>query len=699
MPTRMLVELSVAIDLEGLDPGTVQARAAELLNMMNVTEGILSQSCGTGSAGSWLVVPGENNISEALGGKTNSVRLSFSAVEPQGNLDSLHSAAFQAQGSSTIPLHAIRGWKEETRTNRHSERSGARSHTVTTYSFTARVAQASSADGLGARRTYLQSQAEFIRGLNIAEGTLMTNGVNAIVRVTDFSPVIDERAGALDVTVQCYSLMLPDDDTAECTIETDSGMDEGTGEEVISIKGEIAAASKDIALAKLGTLRAAQIAISGQRVISWKTQLKKIEGADTSGNAAREWPGALTFSMEVRKNRDGAHKTLRVTTRKDMRSGWKWTYSGTVKASTAAASLAAARAVIANVNHPLIVSTQETVDTVSDILAPDTMRFVKVDFTYEFEGPADGFIGGEITTDLSSPLAGEWRMMISGYLVANTRAIAEQKLAALLNETRAPLEQSNKWSEVVEETTSPASAGKRVFMKLDFSRNYRRTRTRASAEYTDTTQTSIPQMRQTRTVAGAIWTDAATNAEAALTAFLALIFTGGPHEISKGKSVLQYGAAASPNTINPTPGGGQDFIKLDFSANKTVPLTGVTGYDLLEASVTMERTGAINNTVITTIPQGRPVVQSGTGWLPGTITIQASAKAINVATARGWVQGRRALVNTIGQAGVTRHETSQPRETETPEYVPLNVGDPVTTTFTGSYGWTFTGNVLDGLWG
>lgn len=705
MPTRMLVDLQVTIELEAQDPGTTNARAAELLNLMNATEGILTQSSGTGNAGSWLAIPGDNNISEALAGRTNSVKLSFSAVEPYSNFGSLHSASFQPQGTTTtIALHALRNWREEVKTSRHSERSAATSFTTTTYSFTARVAMANPSEPLTTRRLYLQAQANFIRGMNVAEGTLMTESINKIVRVTDFTPVIDERGGTLDVTVQCYAITLPDSATAECLIETDTGVDEGTGEETISIKGEISAETKDIAIAKLNLLRTAQLAIAGQRVISWRSQEKQIDGKDTALavplHAARKWTGALNFSMEIRKTRSGAHKTLRITSRKDTRSGWKWTYSGSVRASTEAASLSAARAIITGLTHALLTSSQETIEQVSDIQTPDTMNFIKVDFTYEFEGPADGFIGGEITSELSSPMAGEWRMNISGYLVAINKETALAKLTTLLTGNVNPLDQSDKWSEAIEEVTTPATTAKRVFTKLDFSRSYRKERTWASVEYTDTTQTSIPQMRQTRSVVGTVWTDALANADTALNAFLEGIFPApGPHELTKGKAMLQFGKSALPASLAITPGGGEQFIKMDFSASKTVPLTGVTGYDLLEASLVMERTGALNATVITNIPQGRPVAQTGTGWLPGSITIQASAKAINVATARKWVQDRRKLVDTIGVAGVTRHETTQPRESETPEYIPLNVGDPSSTTFSGNYGWTFTGDVLDGLWG
>jgi hypothetical protein len=119
----------------------------------------------------------------------------------------------------------------------------------------------------------------------------------------------------------------------------------------------------------------------------------------------------------------------------------------------------------------------------------------------------------------------------------------------------------------------------------------------------------------------------------------------------------------------------------------------------LEATFTMERTGSINAAIITPIPFGRPVVQVGTGWIPGRITVSANAKAISLATARSWVQGKRALVNGIGADGATRFETDQPRETCGPEYAPFNGTTASLWTFSGSYGWTFIGSgVADGVW-
>jgi len=207
-------------------------------------------------------------------------------------------------------------------------------------------------------------------------------------------------------------------------------------------------------------------------------------------------------------------------------------------------------------------------------------------------------------------------------------------------------------------------------------------------------------MRQTREVSGSLYSDTQANAEAVLAVLSTAIFgANGAQRVKKTHALVQWAMPGALNTIATGGGGGAQWVKLEFSLGTTVALTGVTGYDLIEASFTMERTGSLNMAVITPIPFGRPVAQTGTGYAPGKITIQASAKAITQASAKNWVQDRRGLVTGIGNLGVTRHETEQPRETCEPEYAPFNGTTACLWKFTGSYGWTFTGDVLDGTWG
>lgn len=692
--TRMLVSLTVTVDLEALDPGTLQARAEWLADSMRVTEGILRGSSGSGHAVEWLAAPGENNLAEVISGHSNSVNLVFSAAEPHPDAVTLalDSASFTPADSSTpLILHAVRDVKQDIKTTRHAERNGSRSATTENHAFTARFAQANAGDPLATRLSYLRAQAEIVKALDTRQGMMVLGELNSIVRVTDFTPTIDERAGTLDVQVQCYRIILPDSGTAECLYEMDSKDEEGSGEQVITLSGEIAAETRDIALAKLEILRAAQ-AISGQRISSYSARDKIIDGADSSASGDN-WTGALSFSMEIRKALSGGHHTLRIATQKDIRSGMKWSYTGSARAASAAAALATARAIAAAASHPVMTRSEETIEQATDLFAPaGALHFVKLDFSYEFEGPSDGFIGGEISTDTATPLAGEWRRTTSGFLIGVSKAAVETRLALLLTDETNPLETTRRWSEVYHDPTGSGTV-QRVAMKLDFTCGLRTVRTRATIEFTDTTQNSLAAMTQNRTVSGTLWTSGGGNADTALTAFLVAIFgAGGAPEVTRTHSQIQFAAPGTTGSV----AGTTQWIKLDFSAAKTSKLTGVTGYDLLEASFTMERTGCINNTIVTPIPYGRAVAQTGTGYTPGRMSINASAKAITLSTARSWVQGKRTLASGITGA----HETEQPREVCAPEYPPFlgGDGDIKLWSFSGTYGWTYTGTALDGVW-
>lgn len=698
--TRMLVDLTVTVELEALDPGTLQARAQWLADSLRVSEGILRIGSGTGHTLEWLAVPGDSNLAEAITGLSNSVALNFTAVENRADLTDLTSATFTPAGSSTpLHLHAVRDLKEEVRTARHSERNGARSATTTTLSFTARVAQSNAADPHGVRLAYLQAQALAVKALDARQGVLVLGETNAIVRVTDFTPQIDEGRGTLDVQVQCYHIVLPDVATAECLFEIDERADEGTGELVVSIKGEIAAQTRIIAMAKLQALRTVQLSLAGQRVVSYSSTDKVIDGHDVTGTADDDWTGAITFSIEARKVRAGGHGSHKFSVDKDIRGGMRWSYSGSVRAADEAAALGVARAIAAAASHPILTKSQENFERVTDIDTPATIHPVKLDYSYEFEGPSDGFISGEITTDQTRPLTGEWRRTISGFLIATTKDAAETRLGTLLAGESPQLEVTRRWTEVYLDASGADATPKRVVMRLEFSCGVRDMPTRAAVEFTDSTQTSLSAMRQTRTLSGTLWTSSEANANAALTTFYTLMLgVATPQESTHTHAKIQYAAPSAMNTLVTTGGGGAQWIKLDFSATVVTVLTGVTGYDLLEASMTMSRDGSLNATIVTPIPFGRPVAQPGTGYIPGRIQVSATAKAINLSTARAWVQGKRTLVNSIGTDGTTRHETDQPRESATPEYAPFNGTTAGGWSFSGSYGWTFTGTVLDGVW-
>jgi len=95
--TRQLVTLTVAVDIEALDPGTVQARLRHLQQSMQVTEGILRSATGSGHGVSWLAVPtGDRHLQELL------------VLRRQGQLFLTE----HGEGCRFVPLIGEFGWKD-----------------------------------------------------------------------------------------------------------------------------------------------------------------------------------------------------------------------------------------------------------------------------------------------------------------------------------------------------------------------------------------------------------------------------------------------------------------------------------------------------------------------------------------------------------------------------------------------------------
>ncbi len=625
--TRMLVTLAVTVELEARDPGTIQARAQWLAESLRVPEGILRSSSGSGHTLEWLAVPGDCNLGEALAGRSNSVEMSFTCVEPHGDaawLGNLTGGTFTPAGSgNALALHAVRDFKEEIKTARHSERNGARSATTTSLGFTARMAQANPAEPLATRLAYLQAQAQAVKSLDTREGLLVLRGTHKIVRVTDFTPVIDERGGTLDVQVACYHITLPDVGVAECLYDTDRKVDEGSGETVIGIRGTIQAETRGIALAKLESIRSAHSA-EGTRLVSYSTQDKSIDGADSAGVTGGDWTGELSYTMELRQARSGGHYTLKIATRKDFRNGTRWSYTGSVTAIDAASALTTARAIFdsAAAAYPVTVSSEETLDLATAMDDADTRNFIKLDFGYEFEGPSDGFISAELTVETTQPLTGEWRRTTSGAVVAISREVAEVRLGTLLGTAVDPLETTRRWTTLYLDLTGSDATPSTLVNKLEFTSAVRTTRTRVVAEYSDSTELDKTTLQQTRTLSGTIWSATLAESNAAVDNLAAGMT---PNRSSRTQSKVRVAQTTDY------------WLKLDFSETQTSWMAGRAAYDLREASSTIETISAFNSSVVTQIPFGTPVVQRNVGIVPGRVTTSASAMALNKSTATSWV--------------------------------------------------------------
>lgn len=506
----------------------------------------------------------------------------------------------------------------------------------------------------------------------------------------------DTWIGTLSFTVEMKERR-PDHGNKEITPSFENGI----GEESISIRGEISAETEDEARSRFNDILNEQIDKPDQRVVSYNSTIKRIDGTDSMDEALADdgWTGTLSYQIEIKKRREAGHGTRKITSQKDIRGITKWNYSGTIWAESinkAKELLEQYRNTLAN-SHPIMTRWDQSIEEVTKINNAQEMWFVKLDYTMEFEGNQEGYINGEVTFEESTPMTGEWRRSASGFIIAIDKDTALNELEPLvtgvITDIDNTVEKTIRWSEVF---VKDDQQDERKFQRMDFTLSERMTRIKSAIEYTHTKQDSIASLRQSHNVSGTIWTDTKDNAISQLDAFLASITgtipdIGGnpPMEISHTTSVI----SASQSTSY----GGKDFlIKLDFNASWTLGLAGVTAYDLLEASMTISRFGSINQPVITPIPFGAPQAQINTGWIPGRVEISASAKAINFSTAKNWVQGKRAL---IANFGANAHETDQPRETATPDYAPFSDNpSALAWTFSGSYGWTFSGESLQNTW-
>lgn len=211
----------------------------------------------------------------------------------------------------------------------------------------------------------------------------------------------------------------------------------------------------------------------------------------------------------------------------------------------------------------------------------------------------------------------------------------------------------------------------------------------ASIEYRDQLSVDEGSMTQERTISG---TARGADLSAAQTAVEVLVASLNPGNISRRTTGSPYQIAGDKNDDTVT-----QWMAYDFSFTIIGSISGSPANDIIEASLSIQRVGAINRPIVHFIPFSRPIAQPSTGWTPGRLTIQARCKARQAATARAWVQGKRSLATAIGTS-LTRHETEAPDESSDIEHLPFSGTTITTRTFSGRYGWTFTNvSAMDGI--
>lgn len=692
--TRQNVSLAVTIFLDAQDPATIQARLEYLRETVATGEGILRQECGGGHYLSWLATPAGNSLAEALGGTRNQVELNFTAWEDAPGTAGLLTASFAPAGGGSVTLHAIRDFDSSITTERVSLLSSARALSTTRTNFTARLYQTNAADPLDTRWAALHAARDsYASTLNCRQATLTMGGVARLVRVSSAAPVIDPSAMALDVRIEAFHVDLPGSSTALVDYEESPASEAGSGEKGYSLSGTITAPDEAVAVARLNALIAAKLE-TGARLHSIKTSSSHARDGDTTGD---EWTGTLKFTIDLRTPQDDVTAyTAKVNTTEDQ-SGLRMTVSGSVRGRVLASVLAKARAIGAAYGSGKQTKSEETVDWFTPLPippAPGTPGAVigVVEFSYEYRGAAT-CIRGTVEYSEENGLFAERSATFQGSFSAPSESAARTFARKLIPSGKLLRVDREGVAQEVNSApgSNPTGGDAPIFATLSFSYGWFVEHSATTLQYRDELRCDEASMTQERVISG---TARAPNQAAATAAINSLFTALGLGTPSSYTTSSPYESGPATSTSTPT----TIWISVDFSRTFRSSIAGTAGNDIIEASLSLSRTGSINRVVIHEIPFARPVVQNGTGYTAGKLTITARCKARLAATARTWVTGKRSLVNSFGTDGVSRFETDEPQESSDVEYAPFSGTDKTLRVFTGRYGWSFIDGTMDSTW-
>jgi hypothetical protein len=136
------------------------------------------------------------------------------------------------------------------------------------------------------------------------------------------------------------------------------------------------------------------------------------------------------------------------------------------------------------------------------------------------------------------------------------------------------------------------------------------------------------------------------------------------------------------------------WVALRFAYSYELPLTGVIGHDIIEASFALQRIGMVDHKPMTEIPLQKPVTQVPMGYNIGRLVASGSVRARQQATARTWGQAKRVTASNVGAfAGAE----DPPDERMGVAYVPFDGSNVATYEFSFQYSFRYADG-LDGVW-
>lgn len=522
-----------------------------------------------------------------------------------------------------------------------------------------------------------QWDAELIKGI---AGTLIYGSVfDEVVRLLDFDAQVNRMKNCIEWSLSAGFTRFPNEaDYALCEFHVSTRENEVEGTVTMNFAGRIGAPTAEAARNKLARLRA-QMIPSGFVLLSEDDSDRQVDcESNYSDPALPQGDGPayieLNFNDEWQKAAGNVLTwTLRSTDEDDAKTGFiRSTFSGTVQtvsttitdAFTTAANQAAA---LGDNQYPFKI---RSVITENQRLFQTSggQVFVTVDFSYEYQRKGDK-IFMEATSELSADTFGNTVETVSGYIAAETLALAQSYYATNIRANYAgALILSERTPTLAQQVLSDSEGSQiaEVDDRFTFSLQVLQAKTSTSMAYTIKPTANLQTLELTTQISGTVRAASEDIANAYVDAFIESLGDLGK-QLSSDRPA-EYQQAQS--------GGGtaQVFIALHFTETYVDLLTGMVN-GILECEVTEEVQYSGNRLVTKAIPDGPAIIQS-CGTAPGRRVVTARAVGTTESSANSWVKSMRTqLLTGDGVPNDPQYEEPQ-RVTTIYRFLPQTEGVP-----------------------
>ncbi len=637
----------------------------------------------------------DGDLPESWGSYMQEINLTFRFDQHGWKTDtSDHLAAtFQKTGQGTVlTLGNVLSCERDYKSTRYSELKDIRQRAAGTITLTGEF-QGDTTTTVAQRRTALLAVLESWDGQvdgktgALKYGPSGTRFFDKTVKVDSFNAKINQAVNGIAWTLTASYTIFPNEETyAAAEFNAQVADDPESGDKVLTLSGEVGAATEVIATAKLDTLRTAVLAAQGfttGQQIKADTTSKQVDADDGTAFLT------LSFSETYRKRISGIESfTLNVSDAEDAKSGFiTRTYSGSVVASGSTADAAytagvtKARELGDNKHQFRLMGRTTRVDR----RVKGDQENVRVEFEFSYQLKATR-IYLEVQSDTSVENFGDTVETISGFVTAVSSAAARSAYASIVRDAyngrlirTERLADSNlkiaNGSFGATGAFTATSGQTNLYAKLDFSFTVWKAKDTGfyALRYGVRIAHDYLGLKADTTCSGTFYgTAALIQAAHARTAgnkldeFLAGIIPEGSVQRAGER---EYSAEQIGSSIS-------GILALSFNESYEGNLT--TEAQVIACEVSEQIRYSNTRWVFGALPDG-PSVPMACGTEPGSRTISGSVTAATESAAMTWVEAMRQLAFPSGIGGgsapATRY-TGAPEITRGFEFLPLTSGVP-----------------------